>query len=169
MKQRPECPLCVTRTCANCSFKDVALNREYMDKHLPGGECRRCGAARGAVTEKPVRHTNQTIHAMHVEYANRPPVERIVRDPIAVAEALDLATTLDDVYWKANHGARNLPTDDDRHMYLIDWAAREMPVLTLIRQRFIKEQPLNGLKLAAEPCNLTFHTCFCFKYLLGQF
>jgi len=32
---------------------------------------------------------------------------------------------------------------------LIDWAAREMPVLTLIRQRFIKEQPLKGLKLAA--------------------
>jgi adenosylhomocysteinase len=32
---------------------------------------------------------------------------------------------------------------------LIDWAAREMPVLTLIRERFIKEQPLKGLKLAA--------------------
>jgi adenosylhomocysteinase len=32
---------------------------------------------------------------------------------------------------------------------LIDWAAREMPVLTLIRQRFMKEQPLKGLKLAA--------------------
>jgi len=32
---------------------------------------------------------------------------------------------------------------------LIDWAAREMPVLTLIRQRFIKDQPLSGLKLAA--------------------
>jgi adenosylhomocysteinase len=32
---------------------------------------------------------------------------------------------------------------------LIDWAAREMPVLTLIRARFAKEQPLKGLKLAA--------------------
>jgi adenosylhomocysteinase len=32
---------------------------------------------------------------------------------------------------------------------LIDWAAREMPVLTLIRRRFMKEQPLKGLKLAA--------------------
>jgi adenosylhomocysteinase len=32
---------------------------------------------------------------------------------------------------------------------LIDWAAREMPVLTLIRLRFLKEQPLKGLKLAA--------------------
>ena len=32
---------------------------------------------------------------------------------------------------------------------LIDWAAREMPVLTLIRSRFSKEQPLKGLKLAA--------------------
>ncbi|HEY8863779.1 MAG TPA: adenosylhomocysteinase [Candidatus Dormibacteraeota bacterium] len=32
---------------------------------------------------------------------------------------------------------------------LIDWAAREMPVLTLIRARFATEQPLKGLKLAA--------------------
>ena len=32
---------------------------------------------------------------------------------------------------------------------LIDWAAREMPVLSLIRARFLKEQPLKGLKLAA--------------------
>ena len=32
---------------------------------------------------------------------------------------------------------------------LIDWAAREMPVLTLIRQRFTKDQPLKGQRLAA--------------------
>jgi adenosylhomocysteinase len=32
---------------------------------------------------------------------------------------------------------------------LIDWAAREMPVLSLIRERFVKEQPLKGLKVAA--------------------
>src|SRR5487761_2048230 len=32
---------------------------------------------------------------------------------------------------------------------LIDWAAREMPVLSLIRARFTREQPLKGLKLAA--------------------
>ena len=32
---------------------------------------------------------------------------------------------------------------------LIDWAAREMPVLTLIRLRFLKEQPLRGLKVGA--------------------
>jgi len=32
---------------------------------------------------------------------------------------------------------------------LIDWAAREMPVLSLIRQRFTTEQPLKGLRLAA--------------------
>jgi adenosylhomocysteinase len=32
---------------------------------------------------------------------------------------------------------------------LIDWAAREMPVLSLIRSRFVKEQPLKGLKVAA--------------------
>ncbi len=32
---------------------------------------------------------------------------------------------------------------------LIDWAAREMPVLLLIRDRFKKEQPLRGLKVGA--------------------
>ena len=32
---------------------------------------------------------------------------------------------------------------------LIDWAAREMPVVTLIRERFTKDQPLKGLRLAA--------------------
>src|SRR3989442_12056473 len=32
---------------------------------------------------------------------------------------------------------------------LIDGAAREMPVLGLIRQRFTKDQPLKGLRLAA--------------------
>ncbi len=32
---------------------------------------------------------------------------------------------------------------------LIDWAAREMPVLTLIRARFVQEHPLKGIKLAA--------------------
>ena len=30
----------------------------------------------------------------------------------------------------------------------IEWAAREMPVLTLIRERFAKEQPLKGVRLA---------------------
>ena len=32
---------------------------------------------------------------------------------------------------------------------LIDWAAREMPVLSLIRERFAKEQPLKDVRLAA--------------------
>ena len=32
---------------------------------------------------------------------------------------------------------------------LIDWAEREMPVLRLIRERFAREQPLKGHKLAA--------------------
>jgi adenosylhomocysteinase len=32
---------------------------------------------------------------------------------------------------------------------LIEWAAREMPVLNLIRQRFSEEQPLKGKKLSA--------------------
>src|ERR671916_3318609 len=31
----------------------------------------------------------------------------------------------------------------------IDWAAQEMPVLKLIRERFEKERPLEGLKLSA--------------------
>ena len=32
---------------------------------------------------------------------------------------------------------------------LIDWAAREMPVLLLIRERFAKERPLEGIRVAA--------------------
>src|SRR5258706_762747 len=40
----------------------------------------------------------------------------------------------------------NLATDGQG---LIDWAAREMPVLNLIREKFVKEQPLKGLKIAA--------------------
>ena len=31
----------------------------------------------------------------------------------------------------------------------IDWAGREMPVLRLIRERFVKERPLEGLRMAA--------------------
>ncbi len=37
------------------------------------------------------------------------------------------------------------PTGDLR----IQWAAREMPVLALIRERFAKEQPLKGIRLSA--------------------
>ena len=32
---------------------------------------------------------------------------------------------------------------------LIDWAAREMPVLRIIRERFARERPLEGLRLGA--------------------
>ena len=32
---------------------------------------------------------------------------------------------------------------------LIDWAAREMPVLTLIRERFERERPLDGIRVSA--------------------
>ncbi|HEV2140795.1 MAG TPA: adenosylhomocysteinase [Candidatus Dormibacteraeota bacterium] len=32
---------------------------------------------------------------------------------------------------------------------LIDWAAREMPVLSLIRQRFMTDQPLKGMRVSA--------------------
>ena len=31
----------------------------------------------------------------------------------------------------------------------IDWAAQEMPVLKLIRERFERERPLEGMKLSA--------------------
>ena len=31
----------------------------------------------------------------------------------------------------------------------IDWAGRDMPVLRLIRERFAKERPLEGLRMAA--------------------
>src|SRR5512147_1888606 len=31
----------------------------------------------------------------------------------------------------------------------IDWAEREMPVLRLIRERFTRERPLHGIKIAA--------------------
>ncbi len=40
----------------------------------------------------------------------------------------------------------NLAADGQK---LIDWAEREMPVLRLIRERFAKEQPLKGQKVAA--------------------
>ena len=70
MKVRPACPICVTRYCANCFYRDQAVNRLWINKYLPGGECRRCGAVREAVTEKPVRHTSKTKHQEHVnEYA----------------------------------------------------------------------------------------------------
>ena len=45
----------------------------------------------------------------------------------------------------------------------IDWAEREMPVLRLIRERFAKERPLQGLRIAAclhvttETANLMRH------------
>src|SRR5450759_4826774 len=37
----------------------------------------------------------------------------------------------------------------DQGERLIDWAALEMPVLRLIRERFEREQPLAGLRLGA--------------------
>jgi len=40
----------------------------------------------------------------------------------------------------------NLADDGKRR---IDWAEREMPVLRLIRDRFSKEKPLNGIRIAA--------------------
>ncbi|MFQ5471886.1 MAG: adenosylhomocysteinase, partial [Dehalococcoidia bacterium] len=37
----------------------------------------------------------------------------------------------------------------DEGVNRIEWAAREMPVVRLIRERFTKEKPLNGLRIAA--------------------
>ena len=37
----------------------------------------------------------------------------------------------------------------DKGVKRIEWAAREMPVVRLIRERFSKEKPLNGLRIAA--------------------
>ena len=41
------------------------------------------------------------------------------------------------------------PTLAGEGQRLIDWAAREMPVLRIIRERFARERPLEGLRLGA--------------------
>ena len=41
------------------------------------------------------------------------------------------------------------PAMADGGRYRIEWAAREMPVLKLIQERFKKEQPLKGVRLSA--------------------
>ena len=41
------------------------------------------------------------------------------------------------------------PSLADEGERLIDWAAREMPVLRIIRERFARERPLEGLRLGA--------------------
>lgn len=111
---RPECPLCVTRKCANCFLVDRAVNRKWLASCLPGGECRRCGAAKAAVTEVPVRHYNVALTEEHTQYFNEPPVERDVHDPAELYAAVELLKILDGVFWSAYDGARRLPTDDDR-------------------------------------------------------
>ena len=37
----------------------------------------------------------------------------------------------------------------EKGRYRMQWAAREMPVLDLIEQRFAKERPLEGLRMSA--------------------
>lgn len=102
---RPGCPLCVRRECANCFHVDQQINRQWIALRHPGGECRRCGAARSAVTEKPVRHTNRGKHQDHVDaYAKlllTKPVRRIDRDPADMTEALGLLSVLDGPVMKA--------------------------------------------------------------------
>lgn len=116
--RHPDCPLCVRRTCANCYGVDQQINRKWLELHCPDGECRFCGASREAVTERPVRHTNRLKYEAHLKAANTVPPERLVRDPIAVAEALDLIATLDSVFFAAYNGARHLPRDDNRDRYV---------------------------------------------------
>ncbi len=41
------------------------------------------------------------------------------------------------------------PSQAGEGQRLIDWAAREMPVLAIIRERFARERPLEGLRLGA--------------------
>ena len=49
----------------------------------------------------------------------------------------------------------------------IEWAAKEMPVLKSINERFRKEKPLKGLKLAA--ClHVTTETANLMETLLGE-
>ena len=48
----------------------------------------------------------------------------------------------------APHDVRDLSLAD-RGRLRIEWAAKEMPVLALLRERFAREQPLKGLRLAA--------------------
>jgi adenosylhomocysteinase len=47
-----------------------------------------------------------------------------------------------------NYDVKDLGLAETGHQR-IDWAAQEMPVLKLIRERFEKERPLDGLKLSA--------------------
>src|SRR3954468_15009273 len=47
-----------------------------------------------------------------------------------------------------NYDVRDLSLAD-RGRLRIEWAAKEMPVLALLRERFAREQPLKGLRLSA--------------------
>ena len=47
-----------------------------------------------------------------------------------------------------NYDIRDLSLAD-KGRYRMQWAAREMPVLGLIGQRFEKERPLKGLRMSA--------------------
>ncbi|MGH2632194.1 MAG: adenosylhomocysteinase, partial [Tepidiformaceae bacterium] len=48
-----------------------------------------------------------------------------------------------------------IPSDIANHtlapegVHRIEWAAREMPVLALIRERFEREKPLKGIRMTA--------------------
>ena len=60
-----------------------------------------------------------------------------------------LAQETDPVQVEGKQGDVKDPTLAEEGLRLIEWASREMPVLKLITERFAKEQPLKGLRLAA--------------------
>ncbi|HMA35443.1 MAG TPA: adenosylhomocysteinase [Chloroflexia bacterium] len=59
-----------------------------------------------------------------------------------------MVTTVENPAATAQYDVRDLSLAD-RGKLRIEWAAKEMPVLALLRARFAKEQPLRGMRLAA--------------------
>lgn len=87
---RRDCPLCLSRYCTNCFARDIT-SRRWMEKNLPGGECRRCGAHRNAVRQKPVRHTSEEVAQGHRDiYA----AELFTKRPRLVPRDADHITSL---------------------------------------------------------------------------
>src|SRR5919202_6166632 len=52
------------------------------------------------------------------------------------------------VTWTDNYDVKD-PGLTEKGLRRIEWAGAEMPVLKLIRQRFAREKPLAGLRIAA--------------------
>src|SRR5689334_1265140 len=52
------------------------------------------------------------------------------------------------VFMSVNHDIKDASLAEGGR-YRIEWAAREMPVLKLLQERFKKERPLDGMRLSA--------------------